>query len=327
MKASTKRRFLATIDKKFGKGLAVFAEDDTDDLEHLPLGIAQLDWLTHGGIPLGKITMFRGPESGTKTTLAVIACARYLERHQDKLAIYIDAEEKHPKQLVKRLGIDPGRFAVATPETAEDTTDFVEHTLRTKDLGILVLDSIAAVIPRIEIEAPAEDQQRGLAARQMNKMVRKMVAALKGARMKWKTAPTVILINQERTDLSIRFGDPTTLPGGVGQKYACTLSVRLRILNVKKDEDQVKPDAPLVKVAATIVKNSFGPRGRGTEYLMAMENFSTLRPGDARDESFVYLQARRLGLIQPSDEHEQEVYDRGQLYHELKASILDQGMK
>lgn len=264
--------------------------------------------------------MFRGPESGTKTTLALMACSRYLARFPDKLAIYIDAEEKYPKQFVKKMGIDGSRFAAATPETAEQTIDFIEHSLRDKTVGILVLDSIAAMIPKIEIEAPTEDWQRGLAARLVNKMIRKIIEAMKSARMARGSSPTVILINQERINLSVKFGDPKTIPGGEGQKYACTLSVRLRCLTIKKDE--VREDVPMVKIEATVVKNSFGPKGRGAEYLMAMEDFGALHPGDARDEWFVYLKARQLGLVEPSDEHEQEVFDRGQLYHELKASIL-----
>lgn len=266
--------------------------------------------------------MLRGPESGTKTTLAVMACSKYLARFPDELAIYIDAEEKHPKQFVKRLGIDGSRFAAATPDTAEDTADFIEHSLRDKAVGIVVLDSIAAMIPKIEVEASADEWQRGLAARIVNKMIRKIIAAMKRARMKRGRSPTVILINQERIDLSVKFGSNFTIPGGKGQGFAATLALRLRSLSIKKDDDGVRPDTPLVKVAATVVKNSFGPKGNGCEYLMAMEQFGSLRPGDARDEGFVYLKARQLKLIEPNDEHEQEVFDRGQLYHELKASIL-----
>ncbi len=314
---------MSSVNREFGDGLAVFADDDHGELERLPLGIAPLDWLILGGIPLGKVTMFRGPESGTKTTLAVMACSRYLARFPDKLAIYIDAEEKYPRQFVKKMGIDGSRFCAATPETAEKTIDFIEHSLRDKHVGILVLDSIAGMIPKIEIEAAADEWQRGLAARLMNKMIRKIVEALKSARLARGSSPTVILINQERINLSVKFGDPRTIPGGEGQKFACTLSVRLRSLTIKKAEDRVQEDAPLVKIAATVVKNSFGPKGRGAEYLMAMEDFGTLHPGDARDEWFVYLKARQLGLVEPSDDPEQEVFDRGQLYRELKASIQE----
>jgi len=318
---------LSSVEKKFGKGLATFADDDDPFLERLPLGIAELDWLTLGGLPLGKVTMFRGPESGTKTTKSIIACSKYLARFPDRLAIYIDAEEKPPKQFVRTLGIDPGRFAAGTPVTAEETVDFVEHSLQDKAVGILVLDSIAAMIPKIEIEASADEWQRGLAARLVNKMIRKIVAAQKARRLDHGWAPTVILVNQERTDLSIKFGDNRTIPGGRGQGFAATLSIRFRSLSIKKAEDGVREDSPLVKIAATIVKNSFGPKGRGCEYLMAMENFAGLHPGDARDEGFVYLKARQLHLVDPNDEAEQEVFDRGQLYHELKAAILEEQVK
>lgn len=279
---------------------------------------------------MGKVTMFRGPESGTKTTLSVIACARYLKRHPDRLAVYIDGEEKHPKQFTKSLGMDGARFAAATPDTAEETIDFVEHSLRDKSVGILVLDSIAAMIPKIEIEASADEWQRGLAARMINKMARKIIAAQKSARMTRGWAPTVILVNQERVDLSIKFGNPLTVPGGRGQLFAASLSIRLRTLAVSKADDGVLAFGPLIKVAATVVKNSFGPKGRGAEYLMAMEDFAGLRPGEARDEGFVYLQARNLNLISKGDdaeEQENEIYTRGPLYYQLREATLQAGMK
>ncbi len=315
---------MSSVEKEFGKGTATFAEDDPEEVERLSLGISQLDWLTLGGFPLGKITVLHGPESGTKTTTAILACARYLERYPDRLAVYIDTEEKAPKQFVRRLGLDGARFAVASRETAEETIDFIEHSLRQKDLGIMVLDSIAGLIPKVEIEAPAGDQQQGVAARQMNKMIRKIGGAQKGTRLTRGWAPTVILVNQERINIAARFTSPITLPGGEGQKFAATLRLRLRTLPITKKEDEVSETAPLVKVSATVMKNSFGPKGRGCEYLMAMAEFAGLHPGDARDEGFVYLQARRLKLIEPSEEVEQEVFDRGELYQELKAKIAGQ---
>ena len=147
-----KIKFLARIEKEFGKGLAEFAEDNRGGIERLPTGISQIDWLTLGGLPLGKVSLFRGAEGGTKTTMAMIACARYLERFPDRLAVYIDAEEKYPEQFVKRLGIDGSRFVRAAPETAEETIDFMDYSLREKSVGILVLDSIAALLPKIERE-------------------------------------------------------------------------------------------------------------------------------------------------------------------------------
>src|SRR3990167_2357860 len=147
-----KVKFLAGIEREFGRGLAEFADDVSAKIERLPTGISQIDWLTLGGLPLGKVSLFRGAEGGTKTTMAMIACARYLERFPDRLAVYIDAEEKYPEQFVKRLGIDGSRFVRAAPETAEETIDFMDYSLREKSVGILVLDSIAALLPKIERE-------------------------------------------------------------------------------------------------------------------------------------------------------------------------------
>ena len=110
-----KTKFLAGIEKNFGAGLVEFADDASGGIERLATGIAQVDWLTLGGLPLGKVTLLRGAEGGTKTTMAMIACARYLERFPDRLAVYVDAEEKYPEQLKDRLGLDGSRFARVAP--------------------------------------------------------------------------------------------------------------------------------------------------------------------------------------------------------------------
>ena len=297
-----KRKFVASVEKIFGKGLATFADDEDGKISRLPFRIAQLDYLTGGGLPLGKISMFRGPESGTKTSLAIIICARFLESNPDKLAIYLDAEEKYPAQFVRRLGIDLGRFVTASPETAENSIDFIEFALRDKSTGILVVDSIAALVPKIEIDASAEDQQQGVAPRMVNKMVRKIIGALKAAKNNGKFVPTVVLINQERIKIGVRYGDPTTIPGGEGQKYAASLSLRLRTVASTKDEDeQVPKEAPAVKVAARVIKHSFGPKDLTADFYIAMEKFANLKAGDSRDEIFIRRMCSKLNLISKVD--------------------------
>lgn len=295
MQKTLKRQYLASVEKQFGKELTAFADDDSGGVKRLPLGIGQFDWLTLGGLPLEKLILFRGPEGGTKTTHAVIACARYLNRFPKEMAVYIDLEEKYPLEFARRMGVDKNRFSRMVVDSAEKTIDLVEFTLKRKQVGLLVVDSIAAMLPRIEKEASAEDWQQGLAARLINKMIRKMVGGLIVAKSKWGKAPTIILINQERLKFT-RFGDPTTLPGGEGQKFAVSLNVRFRTMNPRK-EDEVPTDAPLVKVGATIYKHSFGPKGKAAEYLLSMKNFSLLNSGDALDQDFVRGLATKLGFI------------------------------
>ncbi len=335
MQKPSKKRFLNRIEKQFRKGVATFAEDDSGVIERLPWGISQLDCLTFGGLPLGKITMFHGPESGSKTTMGVLSCAKYLERFPSKLAVYVDAEEKYPRQFAERLRYDKSRFVTADPETAEETIDFVETTLRDPSVGILVLDSIAAMVPKIEIDSSAIDQQQGFVAREVNKMVRKVVGAMKAARLKYGKCPTVILINQERFKIGVRFGDPVTLPGGEGQKYACSLRVRFRPMNARK-EDEMPEDSPLIKVGATIMKHSFGPRGKGAEYFLAMKSFQGLHAGETRDEEFVRLISIHHGLIHANgkgwlalnksfpdqDAIAFELLKRKSLYTDLKTRLL-----
>ena len=325
-----KIKFLAGIEKNFGAGLAEFADDASVKIERLPMGIAQIDWLTLGGLPLGKVTLFRGAEGGTKTTMAVIACARYLERFPDRLAVYIDAEEKYPEQFVKRLDMDGSRFVKATPETAEETIDFLDYTLRQRSVGILVLDSIASLLPKIEREEKMEKQQQGQAARLVNKAVRKMIGAMRARRVAYKWSPTVILINQERVKIGIQWGDPSTIPGGEGQKFASSLILKMRALTVKDDDRKnwsLPEEHPVVKVAMTVVKHSFGPRGKGAEYLLAMDVIGSLKAGEAFDHEFVRALALNRGLVgqngRSSQKIEQEIAERGELYQKLKTEILE----
>ena len=337
MAKPNKKRFLNAVTKKFGEGFVTFAEDEKGKIERLALGIAPLDFHILGGLPMGKLSLFRGPESGTKTTHAVLACARYLERYKDRLAVFVDVEEKYPAQLGERLGVDGGRFLRADPETAEATIDFVEHVLREKTVGILVIDSVAAIIPRIEIEASAEDQQQALAARMINKMIRKIISALKTARRTRGWAPTVILVNQERFRVGVKFGDPLTIPGGEGQKFAASLILRFRSMAAKKtDPEYAGEDTPLVKVGAMVLKHSFGPKGKGSEYYLALDKFADLKTGEAIDQEFVSIMARKLGYVGQNGKgftclgknygtleiFEKEMWRREDTYEKLKAKII-----
>jgi recombination protein RecA len=328
-KDERKVKVLAGVEKNFGAGLAEFADAASRKIERLATGVAQIDWLTLGGLPLGKVSLFRGAEGGTKTTMAVIACARYLERFPDRLAVYIDAEEKYPEQFVKRLGIDGSRFVRVAPETAAETIDFMHYTLREKSVGILVLDSIAALLPEIEREEPMENQQQGMAARLVNKAIRKTIGAMRMRRVKSGWSPTVILINQERVKIGVRFGDPSTIPGGEGQKFASSLILKMRALSVKEDDRRewgLPEEHPVVKVATTVVKHSFGPRGKSAEYMLAMDAFGSLKAGEALDHEFVRILALKRGLVgqngRGSEKIAQEIAERGELYQRLKKELI-----
>ena len=328
-KNERKAKFLAGVEREFGKGLAEFADDVGGKVERLATGVAQIDWLCLGGLPLGKVTLLRGAEGGTKTTTAMIACARYLERFPDRLAVYVDIEEKYPEQFAGRLGVDGSRFVRAATETAEETVDFVDYALRQRSVGILVLDSVAALLPKVEIEEKMERQQQGIGARTCNKMVRKVVGAMRARRVAHGWSPTVILVNQERVRIGVHFGDPSTIPGGEGQKFASSLILKVRALSVKEDDRRdwgLPEEHPVVKVAMTVAKHSFGPRGKGAEYLLAMDAVGNLKAGEAFDQEFVRLMALGRGLVgqngKGSEKIEREVAERGELYLKLKAGIL-----
>ena len=260
--------------------------------------------------------MFRGPESGTKTTLSILACVKYLERFPTMNAIYLDVEDKFDPSLIKRFGIDVKRFIIPIIENAEKTIDYIDKILRKPRTGILVVDSLAALCPQIEIDASAEDQQQGVAARELNKLMRKTISAMKAGYIHRGWSPTVIFINQERYKIG-SWGNPITIPGGEGQKYLVSLILRLRTLKPGK-EDHIPEDAPLAKVAASVVKHNFGKvMIMGVEYFFAMKDYKNLKAGEAMDTEFLWRMAQKMNLVDEVGS-QGELERRGEFYHQLK---------
>lgn len=333
--ATGQRDIVALFNRQFGSGIVISGENLEKSVPRIPTGILPVDYLTRGGIPAGRITLLRGKEGGTKTSLALVFCKRYLELCKGKEKVfYVDSEGKFPAEFLRALDIPRRRLLIARPETIEQTLDVVQAALRNEEIGFFVLDSIAALVPRVEIDKNAEEKQQGIVAREINKMMRRIMGAMLWRKQR-NNCPTVILINQERVKIGIIYGDPTTIPGGEMQKYASALTLRLWTRKRKEEQDPVE-DPNLVRVVFSIVKHSFGPSGKSGEYLFSLEKRGSLAAGEARDEDFLRGIARGLGLVKPNGGG-WEVYDgsklasledlsnilrqRHGLYQDLKAKV------
>lgn len=354
-RASDQNKLIANLEKDYGKGIVALGSDEARlKIDRIPTGIFPLDFQTRGGIPAEQVTILRGSEGGTKTTTAQIIVKQYLNLCADCLVgckckkggkkqrsvFWLNAEDKYPQETQDALGYDRDRIMISAPETAEESIDIVKDALYDPAVGLLVIDSIAALCPKIEIEKSAEEQTVGVVAREINRMWRVIGAARKARKQKGR-APTVIVINQERMKVGVMYGDPRTMTGGEGQKFNCALMLRMGARSLKDDKE--RKDEPLMKVSATVVKNNFGPKDKSCEYLLAMGKVGNLNFGEADDTEFLHASAGRFGLIKrdgakweimngsgkplvtvPKIEAVQALLEeRGDIYKKLKAAMME----
>ena len=256
-------RLFEDLTEEFGKSAVVRGADiEKQALMRIPTGIFAIDYLTLGGLPAMKCSMFWGHDGSGKTTLAALAVKSYqqlcsrcflpLDRATAALpcrckkppqlrTIYMDAENSLPLRTVQACEVDRTRFDVVRPETSEQAIDMIERILRDEDVGLFILDSIGAMVPMVEIEKSADEWQQGYIAREINKACRKITGAMI-SRAKKGIAPTVILINQTRADLGIRYGDNARPPGGNGQNFLSRLSIKTWAKGLERGEkDNLKP--------------------------------------------------------------------------------------
>lgn len=219
------------IEKQHGKGAIMqLGSREVQDIPVISSGSLALDIaLGVGGYPRGRIVEMYGPESSGKTTLALHAVA---EAQMDGLTVaYIDAEHALDPRYAIGLGVDPGSVYMAQPTTGEEALDITDQLVRSQDLGLIVVDSVAALIPKAELEGSIGDSHMGLKARMMGQALRMIVPIIQ------KSGTTVIFINQIRYKLGVMFGSPETTPGGMALKYAASqrLDIRRRA-TLKKDD-------------------------------------------------------------------------------------------
>jgi recombination protein RecA len=275
---------LAQIRDKFGDGSIMTLDENTNlNIESVPTGAISLDLaLGVGGIPKGRIIEIYGPESSGKTTLAMHMVAEVQKR--GGIAAFVDAEHALDPEYAGKIGVKLNDLLISQPDTGEQALDIVETLVRSNAVDVIVIDSVAALTPRAEIEGEMGDSHMGLQARLMSQALRKLTGIIS------KSKSTVIFINQIRMKIGVMFGNPETTTGGNALKFYA--SVRLEV----RKAAQIKQGEKIVgsRVKVKIVKNKVAAPFRTAEFDI-MYNEGISKAGDLLDTGVAYAVIEKNG--------------------------------
>ena len=308
------------IEKTFGKGsIMKMGDDNVQEVEVIPTGSIALNAaLGVGGYPKGRIIEIYGPESSGKTTLAIHAIAE--AQKAGGIAAFIDAEHAFDRFYAAKLGVDVDNLWISQPDNGEQALEFAEKLIRSSAIDIIVIDSVAALTPKAEIEGDMGDNKVGLQARLMSQALRKLTSAIS------KTNTTCIFINQLREKIGIMFGNPETTTGGNALKFYASVRLDIRRSTQLKDGEEVIGNQTKVKV----VKNKVAPPFRKAEFdIMFGEGIS--RAGEIIDlgadlgiikKSGSWYSYNETKLGQGRDASKQVIQDNPELAEELEGLIF-----
>ena len=312
------------IEKNFGKGsIMKLGDDNFESIDVVPTGSIALNAaLGVGGYPRGRIIEIYGPESSGKTTLAIHAIAE--AQKTGGIAAIIDAEHAFDRFYAQKLGVDIDNLLISQPDCGEQALEIAEQLIRSSAIDIIVIDSVAALTPKAEIEGEMGENKVGLQARLMSQALRKLTSAIS------KTNTTCIFINQLREKIGIMFGNPETTTGGNALKFYASVRLDIRrVTQIKEGEDAIGN-----QVRVKIVKNKVAPPFRKAEFdIMFGEGIS--RIGEIVDLGVEYGVIKKSGsfysyndtkLAQGRDRTKQLIADNPELSDELEA-LISEAMK
>jgi len=247
---------LAQIEKQFGKGsIMKLGGEIKVDVETIPTGALTLDWaLGVGGLPRGRVVEIFGPEASGKTTLSLSAIKEIQKKNG--VAAFIDAEHAFDATYAKIIGVNLDELLMSQPDTGEQALEITETLVRSNAVDLIVIDSVAALTPRAEIEGEMGDAHVGLQARLMSQALRKLTAAIS------KSRTCVIFINQLREKIGVMFGNPETTPGGRALKFYSSVRLDVRRIATLKAQEKVIGG----RVRVRVVKNKVAPPFREAEF-------------------------------------------------------------
>jgi recombination protein RecA len=312
---------LDKLEKSYGKGTIMKLGDTAiEPIEVISTGSLGLDIaLGVGGLPKGRVVEIYGPESSGKTTLAIHAIAE--SQKKGGIAAFIDAEHAFDRFYAKKLGVDVENLLISQPDNGEQALEIADNLIRSGAIDILVIDSVAALVPKSEIEGEMGDSKMGLQARLMSQALRKLTGTIS------KTGCCCIFINQLREKIGVMFGNPETTTGGNALKFYASVRLDVRRISQIKDSDEVSGNRVKVK----IVKNKVAPPFRIAEFdIMFGEGIS--KAGEIIDLGVEHNIIKKAGswfsygetrLGQGRDAVKQLIMDNPELMEELEIKIKE----
>lgn len=275
---------LKTFQKEYGEEVGSFGGQDVNT-DRIPTGIFAFDLATGGGFPRGKCSIIFGPESSCKTNLAYLAIANHQKLWPNEICSFVNVEHEFNPGYAKKFGVDVDKLVVVNPTFAEQAVDMTESLLSAEDCGLVVVDSLAALVTANEFDSSAEKAVVGGSSNPIGKMCRKTSLAM-GEASKFGRSPSLMYINQIRHKIGVMFGDPETMPGGNAPRFQTAMWVRVYGKNII--DNKINQDLPVRKLVKFVLKKWKVPIfAMSGEFEMATIAHNGYRVGQADDYDLI----------------------------------------